>query len=70
MSAQSTNVRFSPVSSTGQRTTFVEDLCWGTVAVEAAMTPATYAVVNYVKAHEHGDVYDDDTDFTPFSLEV
>jgi len=40
------------------------------VGVEAAMTPATYAVVNFVKRHEHEDVYDDHTDFTPFSLKV
>jgi hypothetical protein len=40
------------------------------VAVEALMTPATYAVVGYVKRHEQEDVYDTDTDFTPFSLEV
>jgi uncharacterized integral membrane protein (TIGR00697 family) len=40
------------------------------VAVEVLMTPATYAVVAYVKRHEQEDVYDTDTDFTPFSLEV
>jgi uncharacterized integral membrane protein (TIGR00697 family) len=40
------------------------------VAVEAAMTPATYAIIGYVKAHEHEDVYDDDTDFSPCSLRV
>jgi hypothetical protein len=40
------------------------------VAVEAAMTPVTYAVVNFVKRREHEDVFDDHTDFTPFSLEV
>jgi uncharacterized integral membrane protein (TIGR00697 family) len=40
------------------------------VAVEALMTPATYAVVDYVKRHEQEDVYDTDTNFTPFSLEV
>ena len=40
------------------------------VAVEALMTPATYAVVHYVKTHEQEDVYDVGTDFTPFSLEV
>lgn len=40
------------------------------VGVEALMTPVTYAVVNAVKQAEHEDVYDDHTDFTPFSLKV
>lgn len=40
------------------------------VAVEALMTPVTYAVVGFIKAREHEDVYDVETDFTPFSLEV
>lgn len=40
------------------------------VGVEAAMTPVTYAVVNAVKRREQEDVYDDHTDFTPFSLQV
>lgn len=40
------------------------------VTVEAVMTPVTYAIVNFIKRHEHEDVYDRDTDFTPFSLEV
>lgn len=40
------------------------------VGVEAAMTPVTYAVVSFVKRHEHEDVYDDHTDFTPFSIDV
>jgi len=40
------------------------------VGVEAAMTPITYWVVNVVKRAEHEDVYDDHTDFTPFSLRV
>jgi len=39
------------------------------VSVEVVMTPATYAVVNFLKRHEHEDYYDVDTDFTPFSLE-
>jgi uncharacterized integral membrane protein (TIGR00697 family) len=40
------------------------------VSVEAVMTPATYAIVNFMKRHEHEDVYDEHTDFTPFSLKV
>jgi hypothetical protein len=35
---------------------------------EAAMTPATYAVVNWLKRAEGIDVYDRDTQFNPFAL--
>jgi uncharacterized integral membrane protein (TIGR00697 family) len=38
------------------------------VAVEAVLTPVTYAVVNGLKRAENEDFYDDATDFTPFSL--
>ncbi len=38
------------------------------VSVEVVMTPATYAVVGWLKRHEHEDYYDTDTNFTPFSL--
>jgi uncharacterized integral membrane protein (TIGR00697 family) len=38
------------------------------VAVEAALTPVTYAVVRRLKAAEGIDHFDTDTDFTPFSL--
>src|SRR5262249_24675790 len=37
------------------------------VAVEVVFTPITYAVVAFVKRVEREDVYDRDTDFTPFS---
>jgi queuosine precursor transporter len=36
--------------------------------LEAAMTPATYQVTNFLKRSEQEDVYDTDTDFNPFSL--
>lgn len=39
------------------------------VSVEVLMTPATYAVVGWLKRHEHEDYYDTQTNFTPFSLE-
>lgn len=39
------------------------------VMVEVVMTPVTYAIVGWLKRHEHEDYYDTDTDFTPFSLE-
>ena len=38
--------------------------------VEALMTPATYAAVAYLKRAEGEDYYDDNTDFTPFSLKT
>lgn len=37
-------------------------------SVEAIMTPVTYLIVNYLKQHEHEDVYDRSTDFTPFRI--
>ena len=39
------------------------------VMVEVVMTPATYAIVGWLKRHEHEDFYDTDTKFTPFSLD-
>ncbi len=36
------------------------------VGMEALMTPATYAVVGFLKRAEHEDVYDRDTNFNPF----
>ncbi|MBN1657523.1 MAG: queuosine precursor transporter [Anaerolineae bacterium] len=38
------------------------------VGLEVAMTPATYRIVSFLKAHEGVDVYDVDTDFNPFKL--
>ena len=44
---------------------------WGfKIAVEIVMTPATYIIVNRLKQAEHEDYYDQQTDFTPFSLKV
>jgi len=40
------------------------------IGVEVVMTPVTYFVVNRLKKAEHEDYYDDDTNFTPFSLRV
>ena len=40
------------------------------LSVEVVMTPATYFVVNRLKRAENEDYYDDDTNFTPFSLRV
>ena len=38
------------------------------VVWEAVLTPVTYGVVGALKRAEGVDVYDDDTDFTPFSI--
>lgn len=37
------------------------------VVWEAVLTPVTYAVVGWLKAREGADVYDTDTDFSPFA---
>ncbi len=37
-------------------------------SVEAAMTPVTYAVINWLKRVEREDYYDYNTDFNPFIL--
>jgi len=34
---------------------------------EVVLTPVTYAVVGWLKRHEGVDIYDEDTNFTPFS---
>jgi queuosine precursor transporter len=39
------------------------------VAVEMVMTPATYAIIRWLKRHEREDFYDVRTNFTPFSLQ-
>ncbi len=38
------------------------------VTVEVVMTPVTYAIVGRLKRAEQSDVYDRNTNFTPFSL--
>lgn len=38
------------------------------LSVEVIFTPATYAIIAFLKRAEHEDFYDTDTDFTPFSL--
>ena len=40
------------------------------VGWEAAITPVTYKVVNFLKRSENEDYYDRNTDFTPFSIQV
>ncbi len=40
------------------------------VGWEAALTPATYVVVGFLKRREGIDVYDEGTDFTPFRARI
>jgi uncharacterized integral membrane protein (TIGR00697 family) len=40
------------------------------VSWEAVLTPVTYAVVGFLKRREGVDVYDERTDFTPFTAKV
>ncbi len=37
---------------------------------EVLMTPVTYKIVGFLKAKEHEDYYDYDTDFNPFTLKT
>lgn len=37
---------------------------------EALLTPVTYVVVGALKKREHVDIYDDDTDYSPFKVKV
>lgn len=44
---------------------------WGfKIMVEIVMTPATYVIVARLKRAENEDYFDEQTDFTPFSLKV
>jgi len=40
------------------------------VSWEAILTPLTYLTVNFLKSREGLDIYDSDTDFTPFRTKV
>jgi len=40
------------------------------VGWEVLLTPVTYAVVNFLKAKEGVDIYDEGTDFTPFRTQI
>jgi len=39
------------------------------VSVEVLFTPVTYFVVNFLKKEENSDVFDTDTNFSPFAVE-
>ncbi len=49
--------------ATVMATNYVLKVCW-----EAALTPVTYRIVGFLKRREGVDVYDKETDFTPFSV--
>ena len=58
--------------ASGQGQTLIRTIAFNwcfKVLVEVVLTPVTYAVVGWLKRHEHEDHYDTDTDFTPFSLQ-
>jgi hypothetical protein len=40
------------------------------VGIEVIMTPITLAVIRWLKAAEHEDYYDYNTDFNPFRLDA
>lgn len=40
------------------------------IIIEAVATPVTYLVVNHLKKKESTDVYDYETNFTPFSIDI
>ena len=40
------------------------------VSWEVILTPVTYAIVGFLKRSEGVDVFDEHTDFTPFTAEV
>jgi queuosine precursor transporter len=68
------SVIFYPIAFAGIWTgeTLVRTIAfnWGfKVLVEIVFTPLTYAIVGWLKRHEHEDYYDTDTNFTPFSLQ-
>jgi len=42
--------------------------CVFKIMVEVVMTPVTYAVVGFLKKQEQEDFFDDNTNFTPFSI--
>jgi uncharacterized integral membrane protein (TIGR00697 family) len=63
-------IAFLGVWSTGKMLQVVTFNWLFKVGVEVVATPATYAIVNYLKRREHEDYYDRGTHFTPFSLQV
>lgn len=59
-------VAFAGVVSVGEIVRLIYSGYLGKVLYEAAMTPMTYLVVNWLKKAEGVDVFDQNTDFNPF----
>ena len=61
-------IAFLGVWSPGQVVTVLFTNYFLKVLWEALLTPVTYRIVNTLKRVEGVDVYDKETDFTPFSV--
>jgi uncharacterized integral membrane protein (TIGR00697 family) len=61
---------FSGIWTTGQVLTVMATNWALKVGWEICLTPATYFFVNLFKRGEGLDVYDEETDFTPFKMEI
>lgn len=59
-------VAFGGVLSNGQLLNYILTGYVYKVGIEVLMTPVTCQVVNWLKASEHSDPYDSETDFNPF----
>lgn len=63
-------VAFLGIWETGQVLTVMVTNWAMKIAWEAALTPVTYAVVGALKRREGIDLFDEDTDFSPFQAKV
>jgi len=61
-------IAFSGTVGAGSIVTLIFSGYLGKVLYEAAMTPVTYAVVNWLKRREHVDTFDYNTEFSPFHI--
>jgi len=59
-------IAFAGIWSTSEIVRVIVSGYIGKVLYEAAATPITYAVVNFLKRKEGIDILDSDTDFNPF----
>jgi uncharacterized integral membrane protein (TIGR00697 family) len=63
-------IAFAGVMSTSDIVRAIVSGYIGKVLYEAAATPVTYAVVNWLKRKEGVDIMDRDTDFNPFKARI
>jgi hypothetical protein len=63
-------IAFAGVMSTSDIVRAIISGYVGKVLYEAAMTPVTYAAVNWLKRTEGVDIIDRDTDFNPFKARI